>query len=184
MVVVLAVDIDELPADLPHDGGRCRAAIDTAAALAILCDLPIEKQLAVALIARFQNGPDPQGGQIAKAGPDDRLFSAAAHKVAGGAVAQDGIDGIDQDGFAGTGLTGDGGHACGWRGADVPRLYFWDIKEKMARTSCHACDISDLRHLSYEPVKVLYNSTAWLYAGICGRKNRQYILFDADAFLQ
>ena len=90
---------------------------------------------------------------------------------------------VCQAAFLGAGAC-DGGHACGWRGADVPRLYFWDIKEKMARTSCHACDSSDLRHLSYEPVKVLYNSTAWLYAGICGRKNRQYILFDADAFLQ
>ena len=100
--------------------------------------------------------------------PDVYAGGSADKNISGKYTVHGRYDGrVCQAAFPGAGAC-DGGHACGWGGADVPRLYFRDIKEKMARTSCHACDSSDLRHLSYEPVKVLYNSTAWLYAGICG----------------
>ena len=43
---------------------------------------------------------------IIKCRPDDCFCSPRAHQILGGAVAQNGIDGVDQDRFARTGLAG------------------------------------------------------------------------------
>ena len=45
LAVVLAVDVDEVPADSPHHLGRRLQAVDPEAALALGGDLPVQKQL-------------------------------------------------------------------------------------------------------------------------------------------
>ena len=102
--IVLAVDVDETAAELPQHR-RCGGhPIDAAAALALGGDLAAEHQRRGALVPGLFQTVQHCLRHIVKGGPDHGLGRAGAHKVLGGAVAQNGIDGVDEDGFARTRL--------------------------------------------------------------------------------
>ena len=51
LIVVLAMDVDKIGADLPHDGSGGRPAVDAADAFAVSRDLAVEQQRAVIGVA-------------------------------------------------------------------------------------------------------------------------------------
>ena len=104
--IVLAVDVDQSAAQLPQDGCRSRHSVDAAAALALSSDLAAEQQRLRALVAGLLQLVQHSRRHLLKGGTDHRLCSPGTHQVFRGAVAKDRIDGIDQDGFARTGFTG------------------------------------------------------------------------------
>ena len=104
--IVLAVDVDQTTAQLPQNGRRSRHSVDAAAALALGGDLTAEQQCFGALVAGLLQLIQHSRRHLLKGGADHRLCSPGAHQVLRGAVAKDRIDGIDQDGFARTGLAG------------------------------------------------------------------------------
>ena len=106
LAVVLAVDGQQPGADVPHHRGGGGHAIDAAAALALGIDFAVKQQVVQGLVAAaLQFGAD-RFGDILEGGPDTGFLRAAAHQLAGGAVAQDRVDGVDQDGLARAGLAG------------------------------------------------------------------------------
>ena len=104
--VVLTVDVDKPPAQLPQDGGSGRHPVDTAGALALGGDLTAEQQGLRALIACLFEAVENSRRHVLERGPDDSLGRAGAHEILGSAVAQNGVDGVDEDGFACARLTG------------------------------------------------------------------------------
>ena len=104
--IVLAVDVDQTAAQLPQNGCRGRHPVDAAAAFTLGGDLAAEQQCFRALVAGLFKLIQHSRRHLLKGGADHRLCSPGAHQVLRGAVAKDRIDGIDQDGFARTGLAG------------------------------------------------------------------------------
>ena len=115
--VVLAIDVDKSAAKLPQDSGGGRHPVDAAGALALGGDLTAEQQRFRALIAcLFQTVKDGRR-HILKCSPDDSLGRTGAHEILRGAVTQNSVDGVDEDGFACARLTGQ----------DVEALFKMDI---------------------------------------------------------
>ena len=104
--IVLAVDVDQTTAQLPQNGCRSRHSVDAAVALALGGDLTAEQQCFGALVAGLLQLIQHSRRHLLKGGANHRLCSSGAHQVLRGAVAKDRIDGVDQDGFARTGLAG------------------------------------------------------------------------------
>ena len=104
--IVLAVDVDEPTAQFPQNGCCGRHSVDAAGALALGSDLTAQGQRFGALIPRLFQAVQHCRRNIIKCRPDDCFCSPRAHQILGGAVAQNGIDGVDQDRFARTGLAG------------------------------------------------------------------------------
>ena len=105
LAVVLTVDGKQPCRNIAHHRCRCGHTVDTAAALALGVDLAVQKQVVGSLIAAFFQLCLDRLRDILKGRPNARLLCAAAHQLAGGAVAQNGVDGVDQDGLARAGLT-------------------------------------------------------------------------------
>ena len=105
LAVVLAVDGKKSGGNIPHHGSGGRHTVDTAAALALGVDLTVQKQVIAGLITALLKLLFDGCRYSLKGGPDTRLLSAAAHKLAGGTVTKNGVDGVDQDGLTGTCLT-------------------------------------------------------------------------------
>ena len=105
--VVLAVDVDQTSAQLPQHSRRGGHAVDSAAALSFGGDLTAQKQLCRALITgRFQF-VQHHIRDLRKRRTDHRFGRTRAHKILGSPIAQDRIDGVDQNGLARTSLTGE-----------------------------------------------------------------------------
>ena len=104
--IVLTVDVDQPTAQFTQNGCRGWHPVDTAAAFALGGDLAAEQQCFRALVAGLLKLIQHSRRHLLKGGADHRLCSPGAHQVLRGAVAKDRIDGIDQDGFARTGLAG------------------------------------------------------------------------------
>ena len=107
--VVLAVDIQELPANLPELGHGDGPSIGPAGVLAVAGDFPLEQQVpvlvrgnAVFLKARQLRR---NGGELRA---DESLSGPGADEVPGGPAPQDGPHGVDDDGFARSGFAGEG----------------------------------------------------------------------------
>ena len=106
LIVVLPVDVDETGGEIPQHGCGGRHAVDPAVALAFGTDLTIKKKFVSRLIACLFQLAANSLGQVGKGGPDTGFARPGADKVAAGAVAQNGIDGVDQDTFACARLAG------------------------------------------------------------------------------
>ena len=90
--VVLAVDVDQTSAQLPQHSRRGGHTVDPAAALSIT--------------GRFQF-VQHHIRDLRKRRTDHRFGRTRAHKILGSPIAQDRIDGVDQNGLARTSLTGE-----------------------------------------------------------------------------
>ena len=135
--VMLTVDVDKPPAQLPQDGGSGRHPVDTAGALALGGDLTAEQQGLRALIACLFEAVENSRRHVLERGPDDGLGRAGAHEILGSAVAQNGVDGVDEDGFACARLTGQ----------DVEALFEMDV---CFLDNCNIFDLQAAQH-SFTP---------------------------------
>ena len=103
--IVLAVDVDELDAQLMQNGNRHQTAVDPADVLAVQMDFALDDGFGVVLDAVFC-----KPGQFRHARehrPDGGFGGAGTDHVAVGALTQDGRNGVDDDGLTRTGLTGE-----------------------------------------------------------------------------
>ena len=106
LAVVLAMDAQQPGRDVPHHGGGGRHSVDPAGSLAVGADLAVKQQVLGGLVAAgFQLGTD-RCRDLFKGGPDTGFVCTAAHKFPGGAVAEDRVDGINEDRLAGAGFAG------------------------------------------------------------------------------
>ena len=104
--VMLAMDGQQPGRDIPHDAGGCRHPVDAAAALSVGADFPVQQKVIGRTITAFFHLCPGLGGDLLKGGPDARLLGAAAHQFPGSPVPQNGVDGINQNGFACAGFAG------------------------------------------------------------------------------
>ena len=104
--VVLAVDGKQPGRDLPQHRSGSRHAVDAKIALAFGVDLAVEQQLVSASITALFQLLLHLLRHVSKGGPHAGFGGTAAHQIAGGAVAQNCVDGINEDGFACAGLAG------------------------------------------------------------------------------
>ena len=103
--VVLAVDVQQLPADLPELGHSDGAAVDPAGILPFAGNLSLEEQLPV--LVRGQPVL-PETRQVRRDGgelrADKGLSGSGADEVPGGPSPQNGTHGVNDDGFPRAGL--------------------------------------------------------------------------------
>ncbi len=98
LVGVLAVEVDQLDAQLGHDPGGGQAAVDVGPAAPVAGHRPGHDHLAVA---------------VDEAALDPGLVGPGAHQRGVGPAADQQLDGVDHHRLAGAGLAGHGGHARG-----------------------------------------------------------------------
>ena len=103
---MLTVDVDQPATQFPEDGCRCRHTVDPAGAFALRRDLPAEHQFLRALVPCLFQTILHRNRHLFKCGTDHSLCRTGADQIFGGTVAKDGIDGVDQNGLARTGLAG------------------------------------------------------------------------------
>ena len=113
LAVVLAVDVEEVGAELAEDGGGDGLHVDAADGFAVggQLALDVEGVVLVAAEPEFVELPAQLGGEAGKDGADEAFFGAAANEFAAGALAHDGADGVDDDGLTGAGFAGEDGQA-------------------------------------------------------------------------
>ena len=107
LVIVLAMDIDEARGQIPQHGRRGGHTVDPEVAFALGADFTVEQQFVPCFVTGLLQLAAHSLGQVGESGPDTGLGRAGAHQFAAGAVAQDGVDGVDQNAFARTGLAGE-----------------------------------------------------------------------------
>ena len=101
--VILAVDVHQLGGQLPQLRRRNRNAAHPGGGLALRCDFALKDQLTlIGNVILLQPGQLPVRREN---GCDQAAGGALAHQFPAGAVAQHGVDGIDNDGFTCTRLT-------------------------------------------------------------------------------
>ena len=122
--VVLAVDVQQLLAQLPQLRHRHRAAIHPAQVASVSLDLPLEQQLLLGHRDAVFLKPR-QGRCLGKHRRHQSRTGSGADKLPAGALAQHRSDGVDDDGFARSGLTGQ--HVEPRLKGDVCRLDQGDI---------------------------------------------------------
>ena len=107
--VVLAVDIEQIRADLAQLSGGAGTAVDPAEGFSVRLDLALQEEHAVLIRfgAQFLQERD-QLVQIAEHRADRGALFAAAYQVAGYALAQHCAEGVDNDGLACAGFAGQG----------------------------------------------------------------------------
>ncbi|MCY1407250.1 hypothetical protein D9M71_225450 [compost metagenome] len=112
-MLVLAVNVDQQLAqglEVAQRGGR---AVDVAARTAFGSNYPAKDARAVAVqVALGQPGLGLWDVGQVEGGEDVGLVGAGAHHATVGAVAEGQAEGVEHDGFAGTGFTGDDAHAA------------------------------------------------------------------------
>ena len=102
--VVLAMDGQQPGGNIPHHAGGSGHTVNTAAAFSVRADLAVQQQVILGTIAAFFHLLPHMGRDRFKRGPNACLGRTAAHQITRGTVAQNGIDGIDHDRFAGAGF--------------------------------------------------------------------------------
>ena len=102
--IVLAVDLDELDAELPERRDRDRLAADAAAVFPVCKDLTGNTKLRLIRDLIFRE--PRQLRHAGKNGADKRLLRAGTDHLARGPFTQNGRDRVYDDGFARAGLTG------------------------------------------------------------------------------
>ena len=103
--VVLTVDIHQQQGQLLHLGGRDRHTADPAAAFPVGTDAPLEDQLILGLnLVLSQPGFT---ARLIEHGSNSAFIGAAAHQFTAHTTAQNGADRVNDNGFAGAGLTGE-----------------------------------------------------------------------------
>ena len=102
--VMLAVDVDQLDAELAQDGDAHKGAVHPANVLAVQMDLALDYGLGVVLHPLL--GKPGKLRHIPEDRPNGGFACSRADHVPVGPVAQNGGDGVDDDGFARAGLAG------------------------------------------------------------------------------
>ena len=112
LAVVLAVNVEKAAADLPQLGHGDGSSVGPAGVFPVAVDLPLEDQLPVFRddAVLLQNG---QGRHTGKESTDEGLGGPGADQIPAGPLAQHRAHGVDDDGLAGPGLTGEGVEAPG-----------------------------------------------------------------------
>ena len=105
--VVLAVDVQQLPSQLPQLRQGHGTAVQTAGVLPVRPQLPLQQQDALGVRGNTLFLEPIQLRQVDELGADQGGFGAGADKVSGGASPQDGVQGVHHDGFACAGLAGE-----------------------------------------------------------------------------
>ena len=105
---MLAVDVEQLPAQLPQLGHGDEPAVDAADILAVRLDLPLDQQVSL-LIRPHTVLPEPfQLRQTGENGVDQSRSGPGSDQIAAGPLPDDGPDGVHHDGFTCAGLAGEG----------------------------------------------------------------------------
>ena len=109
LAVVLAVDVQQLPANPPQLGHGDGPAVGPADVFPVRSDLPLEQQRSVLL---RRDAVLPESRQIRKnageGGADKGLLRSGADQLPGCPAPQHRAHGVDDDGFARAGLAGQG----------------------------------------------------------------------------
>ena len=105
--VVLAVDVQQLPSQLPELRQGHGTAVQTAGVLPVRPQFPLEQQDALGVRGDTLFLEPIQLRQVDELGADQGGFGAGADEVSGGASPQDGVQGVHYDGFARAGLAGE-----------------------------------------------------------------------------
>ena len=103
---MLPVDVNELYPELPQDRRRHGASVHAAGAFAALGNFALDLQL-VRIIRHLIVREPRKLRHAGKNGAHECALCARADAVAVGAFAEDGGDGVDNDGFARAGLAGE-----------------------------------------------------------------------------
>ena len=103
--VVLAVDVDQLSAQLFEDGHGDGPSVDAADVFAVAIDLPLHQKLARLIVHTVFLEPRKLR-HIGEHGADESAVRPGANDVPVRPLAQDGRDGVDHDRFTGAGLAG------------------------------------------------------------------------------
>ena len=107
LAVMLAMDGKETGGNIPHHSSGGGHPVDPAAALALGTDLPIQQKILARLVTALFQLFLHRNGDSLKGGPDTGFGGSAAHQLAAGTVAQNGVDGVNENGFARAGLAGE-----------------------------------------------------------------------------
>ena len=107
LAVMLAVDGEEPCGNVPHHGSGGGHSVDPAAALALSADLPIQQQVLPRLVTALFQLLLHRNGNPLESGPDTGFGRSAAHQLAAGTVAENGVDGVNENGFARAGFAGE-----------------------------------------------------------------------------
>jgi hypothetical protein len=97
-MVVLAVDVDELAAELAEPADRDEGAVDESLARPLVRDRALDEELSVLRFGQAGELDGPAGD--VEDGLDERFFRAGPDEVRRGLVAEEKADGVDQDGLA------------------------------------------------------------------------------------
>ena len=103
--IVLTMNIDQLDAQLMEDGHRHQRTVDPADILSVQVDLPLNDGLRVVLHPLLIK--PVKVGNIPKNRPNRSLLRPGTDHIPIGPLPQDGGDGVNDDGFTCTGLTGE-----------------------------------------------------------------------------
>ena len=101
---MLSVDVDQLNTQAVENGYGHRHAVDPANIFAVQVDFPLNQNFRVIFHAVI--GKPGKLRHLGKHRPNGSLVGAGADHVPIGPLTQNGGNGIDNDGFTGTGLAG------------------------------------------------------------------------------
>ena len=99
LAVVLAVDVEEVGAELAEDGGGDGLHVDAADGFAVggQLALDVEGVVLVAAEPEFVELPAQLGGEAGKDGADEAFLCTAANQLTAGALPHHRANGIDND---------------------------------------------------------------------------------------
>ena len=106
LAVMLAVNTQEPCGNVPYHSRRGGHAVDAAGTFAVGADFPVQKQIIGVFVAEFFQLFVDRSRNLLKGGPDGGLLGTAANQFPGCTVAKNGVDGVDEDGFARTRFAG------------------------------------------------------------------------------
>ena len=101
--IMLTMNVDQLNAKLAQNGNRYQTAVYTAYILAIQMDLALDHRFGIIFHAIF--GKPGQLRNIGKNRADRCLAGAGTDHIPISTLTEDGRNGINDDGFTGTGFT-------------------------------------------------------------------------------
>ena len=134
LAVMLAVDVQQLPPQLPQLGHRHQLSVDAAHVPPVSLELPLEEQLLLpgGEAVLLQPG---QGGHLGEHRRHQGGLGPGADELPAGALPQHRADGVDDDGFARPRLAGE--HVEARLEPNVRRLDEGDIfNVKQGKQSC------------------------------------------------
>ena len=106
MAVMLAVNAYKAAANIPHHGSGNRHPIQPTAAFSFRRDFAIEQQAVFRFVPGLFQLALYLFRDLLKGGPDARFARASPNQIPGDPAAHDCLDGVDQNGLARAGLTG------------------------------------------------------------------------------